>query len=227
LDFFATPTVPDRPAGGNATKPSEDLYSVVKRPSDKDTDTPLLMNDPFAELKKNINEMHDQNQMQYQQTPQQQFGHYPIQQLPTGGMGGMSPFQQQHQQQAANPFTTQQQSFAPNPYQQPVIPPRPGPGANPFGTAATQSTNQQGGEFGWTVTKSPTTPKNAPVPVIQPISNGGGGDPFAFLNNQTNGNTPADALPTTNGVMITTSPQFPPASNSSQSASGELLDFLG
>eukprot|EP00111_Clytia_hemisphaerica_P019800 TCONS_00058418-protein len=213
LDFFAAPSVPARPVEQPPTQQTDQLYSVVQRPNKTEDDAPLLINDPFAELKKNINEMHKQNQ---QQPPQPQFGYFP-QQQPMNGT--TSPFQQQQ----GNPFANTQ-SFGgmqqQNPYQQPIVPPRPvaaTPAPNPFTTTLPAAAPQD--EFGWTVTKPVAAPRKAPTPAApsNPQS-----DPFAFLNNQTGPttNAPVESKPT-NGFPA----QF--SNTSTTSASSDIMDLLG
>ena len=181
------------------------------------------MNDPFADLKKNINEMHKQQTQQQQQ--QQQFGYFPNQQQQQPNGFQQSPFQQQQQN---NPFAMQQPQQ--NAYHQPVIPPRPtvGAGPNPFAQpAAPAAAAPPQSEFGWTVTKPVAAPRKPPSTPATPAA-GNQSDPFAFLNNQTGG-TGVAAVETpqaTNGF----SAQFtatPPAVSTGGGASADILDLLG
>lgn len=210
IDFFATPIVPARPSVEPQNQPSDELYSVVNKPSHQEnaSDAPLLINDPFAELKKNINEMHKQNQMQQQQQPQ--FGYFPAQKPPMGVTGGYQ----------SNPFTPAASFGGSQPqasqYQQPVIPAR--PAVNPFAApTAPASTPQE--EFGWTVTKPTPAARKAPATVKSTNSNAP--DPFAFLDNQTtskpNGSSSNDFFQTS------TTPQ----TLNSTTASGDIFDLLG
>lgn len=205
--------MPSRPVEQAPPPNVEQLYSTVERPSNrKENEAPLLMNDPFADLKKNINEMHQQQQKQ------QQFGYFP------GQQNGIH----QQQQQQSNPFAMQQSQ---NPYQQPIIPPRPtvSAGPNPFATAtptSTPSAATRQDEFGWTVTKPVAAPRKAPTPVAPA---GGQSDPFAFLDTQTGGDgvgfakdvpQPMNGFATQFGSNATAVP-------STGNASNNILDFLG
>ena len=215
--------MPTRPVEEKPQQPPssdiEQLYSTVQRP-DKKSDSDLLMNDPFADLKKNINEMHKQQTQQQQQ----QFGYFPNQQQqhqPNGFQ--QSPFQQQQPQQN-NPFAMQQQPQQ-NAYHQPVIPPRPnvGAGPNPFATPPAAVPQD---EFGWTVTKPVAAPRKAPTTPATTPATGNQSDPFAFLNNQTGGTgaAPAELPQAMNGF----SAQFTtPAVSTGGGASADILDFLG
>ena len=217
LDFFASPQVPSRPVEQKPTSSADidQLYSTVERPNNNKKDSDLLMNDPFADLKKNINEMHKQQSQQQQQ----QFGYFPNHQQQNGFQ--QTPFQPQ-QQQPHNPFAMQPPQQIP--YNQPTVPPRPSAVAcpNPFAT----SNPAQQDEFGWTVTKPTAAPRKAPTPAAVTVP-GNQSDPFAFLNNQTGGSA-ANEVPQPQ-PMIGFSTQF--TSNTAVStgggASGDILDFLG
>lgn len=220
LDLFAQ--VPPNTPATKATF-SDDLFSLsAPPPSERNvsnnndtTDVPLLINDPFAELKKNINELHKQNQYQQQQQLgyQQGFGNQPHafpsqQQQPTN---------LQFQGQQNNPFA--QAAFPSNPtiqsgptsiqssIQPPTVPPRVPPvQGNPFQAQPPQPAEQ---DDGWTFNKKPTPAPRQPVKSSQPTD-----DPFAFLEDQT-------------GRKVTPAPIAVPPTEPTNSANNELLDFLG
>lgn len=189
LDFFTSPPSENKPV------------------KDDDGETSLLMNDPFADLKKNINELHKQNQMQQQQQ-QQAFGfsdgfHQHPQQTNIGYINQNNPFagQQLFPQQLQQPLSG---------YQQPVIPPRPAI-SNPFMASSAPAPQEN---HGWTVDKPISAPRKEQTLIISSNSS----DPFAFLDNQTGGQNGKVSNAPTNHQSFTT-----PTTN----ASNELLDFLG
>ena len=219
-DLFAQ--VPPNTPATKATF-SDDLFSLnTPAPPEKNAsnnndtaDAPLLINDPFAELKKNINELHKQNQFQQQQQfgYQQAFGNQPHaflnqQQQPTN---------QQFQGQQNNPFA--QGTFPSNPpmqsgprsyqsnMQPPTLPPRVPPvHINPFQAQPPQPPEQ---DDGWTFNKKPTPAPRQPVKSSQPTD-----DPFAFLDEQPD-------------KKVTPVPIAAPPTQPTNSANNELLDFLG
>lgn len=226
IDFF-TQTAK---TNGAVPKPhSNELFSIDPPSSNHSkevSDDSLLINDPFAELKKNINEMHKQNQQQHQQqfgyqanfaapSPQQHPQANVFQQPPVN-----NPFAQNMFQGNQNTPATHQQFPV-----QPPLPPRnqvhrsaPPPVVNPFQQPAPTEPDN-----GWTVTKKPV-----PVArVVKPTVQSSGPDPFAFLNEQT-------------GLKATSAPAIQPmagnqnfyntvpaVANGGGNANNELLDFLG
>ena len=202
---------------------SDDLFSLnTPAPPEKNvsnnndtSDAPLLINDPFAELKKNISELHKQNQFQQQQQfgYQQGFGNQPHafpnqQQQPTN---------LQFQGQQNNPFaqgtspSNPAMHSGPTSYQSnmqpPTLPPRVPPvQINPFQAQPPQPTEQ---DDGWTFTKKPTPAPRQPVKSSQPTD-----DPFGFLDDQT-------------GKKVTSAPIAAPPTQPTNSANNDLLDFLG
>lgn len=214
VDFFADNT--NKPAP--ETKPQ-----TAGNGSEEEA---LLMNDPFAELKKNINQMHDQNEMQRQQQQQQMFmGGYHVSQQPANNM--MTQQQNQHNPFATNQFGATKQAY-PNqngfpPQQQQFQggynaqhPPTARPSANPFMQIAAPLPTPQD-DMGWTLDK-PLAPTNVTKSPQTTTYNNQGADPFAFLDHQTtpNGNV--------NGQ---TTVQQNASAGHSTNASDELLDFLG
>ena len=189
---------------------SDDLFNLVAPPStpqklfhDEVIDTPLLISDPFAELKKNINELHKQNKFQQPQQfgyqgafPATQIGYPHYQQA-----GFQSNLYQQPQLTANNPFAATAKFGTPN-----VSPHRPATN-NPF-FQQSQSFPQEDNS-GWTVTR----PNPAPRQDVKK-SQLNTSDPFAFLNNQTG----------SKGFGSSTSPKL---LKENSTPNNDLFDLLG
>ncbi|XP_047123019.2 uncharacterized protein LOC124806298 [Hydra vulgaris] len=174
---------------------SDDLFNLIASPppaperhfSDDFSDGSLLISDPFAELKKNINELHKQTKFQQQQP----FGYQGV--FPSTPVAfpqyQQSGFQNSlyHQPQLAvnNPFapTAKFPLNVASHHQAPnnAVPLQPAMN-NPFFQQPMQSQNfsAQEDNSGWTVTR-PTPAPRQDVKKPQLSTQ----DPFAFLNNQT------------------------------------------
>lgn len=193
LDFFAS----QPPTVTTTSKSSDELFGLNAPPAATTTndaaDGALLMNDPFAELKKNINELHKQQQQQQQIS----YGFNPSFPQSNGFSSQTASNPYAPQPAANNPFTNPNPMYGSNPmaagaYGAGQKPPVTSVAPNPFLSQPVQPQPQQ--DMGWTVTKPTPAPR-----VDVKKTNTAVVDPFAFLDLQTG----EKAAPTPPQPMVT------------------------